>query len=80
MRNLYIHREDNIWLFQYPRCILAVNEFGFWVYSLQGRAVTVPQVPNIQSVNLTENVIHLAPDHLAIRDATEQRGKTKIQS
>lgn len=55
-----------------------MNEFGFWVYSLQGRAVTVPQVPNIQSVNLTEYVIHLAPDHLAIRDSTEQRGMTKI--
>ncbi|XP_059484419.1 intraflagellar transport protein 80 homolog [Neocloeon triangulifer] len=55
------------------KCILAVNEFGFWVYSLQGRAITVPQVPNLQNVHLTENTIHLAPDHLAIRDSTEFR-------
>ncbi|XP_065347782.1 intraflagellar transport protein 80 homolog [Cloeon dipterum] len=55
------------------KCFLAVNEFGFWLYTLQGRAIAVPQVPNLQIVHLTESTIHLTADHLAIRDSTEFR-------
>jgi hypothetical protein len=54
--------------------VLAVNETGFLVFTLEGRPVNIPRLPTVPAQSLTPELISLSPDTLAVRDNVDQRG------